>query len=179
MAPNLQARFREAAQDPDLLSLERDVALLDARLMSLLEKAGTSGPDWVKLKEARESLLVGRRTDNPVMQRDAINALVDLIAQGTSEWERWQQIDELIDSRRKLIEALHKHQVQNAQIVTLTQMQLLFTGLAQLIKQAFIRLMSQLHQDREKAAAQTALTEIAKGFKTLTNVRAGVGVSAA
>lgn len=170
MPKGLMSRWQEAMRDPQLLSLDRDVALVEARLMEVVKGTGEGNSNWVKLGERRTAILEARRTNDMKSVGENLNQLLELISTGCTEEERWKEIiDRLVEQRRKLIDSIHKHQVQAAQIVTLSEMQILFTGLAQIVRQSFVNLMAQLQEDREKKAAQKALAEISDGFTRLTN----------
>ena len=168
MPHGMAERFRQAATDPELLSLSRDVALIDTRLLEVLKSLDQSGFNFDAVVKAKNALVSSQQVQDINAMKAELGDLVRLIEASEGEMVRWLEIERLIEGRRKLIDSLQKHQVQSAQIVTLMQMQILFSGLAQLVRKAFVGLMSQLQDEREKKAAQKALSEISRGFQSLT-----------
>jgi hypothetical protein len=169
MPPAVAERFQKAAADPGRLSLVRDVAMIDARLLEVLGQLGKDGSNWDAVVKAKENILAAGRKDDNVALRNALNEVVAAIEAGSGEVERWKDISDLIESRGKLVEAIWKHEIQSAQILTMTQAKALFNGLAMLVRKGFVELMAQLVEDREKQAAQKVLTDIAEGMKKLAN----------
>jgi hypothetical protein len=61
---------------------------------------------------------------------------------------------QLIEQRRRLVDSIRRHEVQSAEVVTLTEAQVLFSGMAHLV--------------REHVKDKQALRAIAEGFAKLT-----------
>jgi hypothetical protein len=162
-------RFRKAASDPGLLSLVRDAAVIDARMLEVFGSLAKPGGSWDAVLKAKEAILTARRKNDMVALRNALIEAVAAIEAGSREVEGWKEISGLIESRRKLVEAIWKHEIQSTQIVTITQVQVLFDGLAKLVRKGFVELMGQLVGDREQQAARKVLTDISEGFLRLAS----------
>ncbi len=170
----LRGKFLRAQADPDLLSLARRVALLDARLAEVLPQTAEPGGDWVAAVQAFDKMDAAQASKNVEGARQAWGELrVAIKGGGAAEEaarERWREIDRLVEGARRLIDSIQKHQVQQAQVVTLMQMNTLFTGLANLVRKEFVRLTAQTKDEREKKAIQEALRNVSVGFQKLGNV---------
>lgn len=176
MPPMLRGAFLKAQADPDLLSLARRVALLDARLAEVLPKTAEPGGDWRAAVQAFDKMDAAQAAKNVEGARQAWGELRAAIKGGGGAEEalreRWREIDRLIEGARRLIDSIQKHQVQQAQVVTLMQMNTLFTGLANLVRKEFVRLTAQMKDERQKKAIQEALRNVSVGFQKLGNVTA-------
>jgi len=156
MPQGLGRRFSAAMSDPELLRLEKDVGLVEARLLELIERVDKSGAAqlWANVQGAfavfQEALHGGDKATVSV----ALNELGDRINRGAADWQTWGEIMQVIEQRRKLIDSIRKHEVQSAEIVTLTEAQVLFSGMAHLV--------------REHVKDKQALRAIAEGFAKLT-----------
>ena len=97
--------YQQALNDPDLVSLSSDIALMDVRLGEVLAKldTGEAGAIWKRLAVAC------REGDTELM---AI-----LIERGANEYRQWEDILPLIEQRRKLVESESKRtQVLNQNV---------------------------------------------------------------
>jgi len=156
MPQGLGKRFSAAMSDPELLRLEKDVGLVEARLLELIERVDRSGAAqlWANVQGAfavfQEALHGGDKATVSV----ALNELGDRINRGAADWQTWGEIMQVIEQRRRLIDSIRKHEVQSAEIVTLTEAQVLFSGMAHLV--------------REHVKDKQALRAIAEGFAKLT-----------
>ena len=156
MPQGLGRRFSAAMRDPELLRLEKDVGLVEARLLELIQRVDKSGAAqlWANVQgafaEFQEALHGGDKATVSV----ALNELGDRINRGAADWQTWGEIMQVIEQRRKLIDSIRKHEVQSAEIVTLTEAQVLFSGMAHLV--------------REHVKDKQALRAIAEGFAKLT-----------
>lgn len=137
MPANLGARFRAAAADPELLRLDGDVALLEARLLELLERVGvggSSGEAWGRLRGLWDEFR-SLKPDEVDRARLVMGSIGEAIASGTSDAATWAAIRELVEDRRRVIDSIRKHEVQAQEALTLDQAMLLFAALSQAVKQ--------------------------------------------
>jgi hypothetical protein len=159
-------RFRKAASDPELLSLIRDTAVIDARMREVFGSLGKPGGSWNAVLRAKEAILRARRKRDMVALRNALNDVVAAIEASSGEVERWREVSDLIDSRRKLVGAIWKHQVR----MTMPQIIALFNGLAMLVRKGFVELIAQLVEERDKQAARKVLADIVEGLESLAHL---------
>lgn len=129
MAP----RFAEAVSDGELIQLGRDVALVDARVGELLSEItqDSAGAIFQRIQKAW-----GRfRGGSPDEQAKAVVELTTLIEQGASDWLKWQEIYDLLERRRRLVESEFKRQAQLNQVLTVSEGVTLITAFVDIVKQ--------------------------------------------
>lgn len=150
----LGERFLASQQDPDLLNLKAEIALLDARLGDLLRRvdSGESGETWRKLKEAYRDLELASRTGDEVAHMLALESMGELIKKGAADAEAWREVQGLVEQRRKLVETERKRLVEMEQLITTDQAMVLVTRLTSAVKR-------HVHDER-------ILAEIAAEFGT-------------
>lgn len=105
-------RFQAAAADPALLELDSDIALVDTRLEEILSQleTGEAGAAWDRVQRAFTAYCISQTPP-------AFAALEDAIEAGASERERWAEVIELVDQRRKLVESQRKRLVEMKQML--------------------------------------------------------------
>ena len=170
MPRHLLQRFEAAASDPELLSLARHVALMNTRLLQLLEEFGQARVSVVKVKEAKAEFLKAHASGDQAALQIATNFMMKAIDGSVDEDDRWEKIDLAVEGARKLIDSIQKHQVQTAQIMTLMQAQALFTNLAMSVRKGFVGLAAQATDDRMKKLIQGALHLVAAEFQRAANM---------
>lgn len=135
MPQGMGERFREALNDPALLSLDKDVAIIETRLTELLASMKEPGGAWSAVIEWKDKVLAARASNDAALLGAALNGLIGAIVAGGGERERWAEVGELIEGRRRVIDSIRKHEVQAQEVLTLGQAMGLFTALAQAVKQ--------------------------------------------
>lgn len=134
MPRNLGARFHEAMNDPALLKLDQDVGLVEAQLLEALRKFEEPGADWARARRLFAEM------DAAILAGDGMAAnarraeLKNLIATGCAEAHTRQELLDLIEHRRRLIDSIRKHEVQAQEILTLQQAQVLYSGLCHIVR---------------------------------------------
>jgi hypothetical protein len=103
----MAADFDAAMSDPELISLRKEVATVDARIIDVLKRVdtGEAGVIW----QAAQAAMA--RFDQEWAQKDdagidaALAEMRRLLSQGASDWATWRVVvGELIESKRKLID---------------------------------------------------------------------------
>jgi hypothetical protein len=116
----LAQSVREAENDPELLSVRSEVALLHGRVSELVQRlyTGESGNLWNSLRTAWSSF----EAANEAKDKDAIAAslhqLRNLIQQGTRDEESWAELVKTIDAKTKIAQAEWKRLVDLRQVLT-------------------------------------------------------------
>src|SRR5688572_7711861 len=117
----LRERYEQAADDPELLSLRSEVALVDARLVDLLSRVdtGESGALWAELRRAYRAFARARLAgdDEPA----ALAKVEHLIERAGQDHQAWAEIGTLIEQRRKLAESESKRLITLQQMITAEQ----------------------------------------------------------
>lgn len=133
-------RYRESVADPELLNLRSDIAVLDARISELLASvdAGESGRLWRLLSSLRRDFLAAQRAEDKQGMADAMAELLNAVARGAQDWERWQEVADFLERRRRLVESEQKRLVAMQQMVTAEQAMTLVAALAASVREAVL-----------------------------------------
>lgn len=102
----LMPAARRALEDPDLISLDRDLVDVEARIDELkhrLDEAGDPGEMWPRLQGLWAAFWQALgRNDRTAMDR-ARGEIDGILRQGSHESSTWAELLELYDARRKLV----------------------------------------------------------------------------
>lgn len=128
----LMGSYSEALTDPQLLELGDEVALIDARLNDMLTRVeqGDSPDLWHQLRATYKDLhkAIFVEVDQTQMIA-ALNVMERLINRGIADWAAWQEIQNTIEQRRRLVESERKRLDQMEQLVTVSEMMVLASAL--------------------------------------------------
>jgi hypothetical protein len=134
MPTRMAARYAEAQQDPELLVLRDEIALLDARLADVLARVdtGESGALWSQLAKSWEAYIKAQYSAKPIAEKTAeMRARLDehaaLLERGRADYAAWAEIGTLLDRRQRFVESERKRYVEMSQMVSLEQA-MLFLG---------------------------------------------------
>lgn len=115
------AAYEAGMEDPELLNLRSEIALLDLRIQEAVRALGYEQPEeWFqRLREASQRL---KNAKGDKLQ-EAVNELCNIVeASYDTDAERaWNQIMETTDQRRKLVESEMKRQAQLQMMVPADQ----------------------------------------------------------
>ena len=97
---SLPVRYRDdylaALNDPNVLSLEKEIALIDARLVELMERVQGSGGTWQQAQSTFEAVIAAMQKEDQAAIRTALLAHRDLLQGNLSndkEWREWVSPD--------------------------------------------------------------------------------------
>lgn len=138
MPVGLAEAYRRAIHDPDLLILSSEIALLDARTLEILQRirTGEGRRAWEELKAVAASARAAReRGDNPELIRLLLQILDKVEDYTDSESDLWEEVYQLVEQRRRLVESERKRMVELKQFLTLDQAANLMNALAMVVKQ--------------------------------------------
>jgi hypothetical protein len=132
----LAARYEQAANDPDLLNMSEDIALLDTRLSERLARldSGESGVLWKKAQTAYYTMRQAMRAGDTPAAGVAMDELGGLITRGHTDHLAWGEIQDLLDQRRRLVDSERKRRVEAEQNITVEKALLLVGAIGQVIK---------------------------------------------
>lgn len=127
----LLEHYQTAIADSELLALREDIALIDARLVDLLQRVdtGESGSLWQHLQQISKKLLAAQANQDSVATTNSITELTELIQQGSSDYQIWREINKLLEQRRKQAESERKRLLDMQQYVSVEQAMILVSGL--------------------------------------------------
>lgn len=128
----LRQRYTEAVNDPDLISLHSELALLDTRITELTEAVDEAGGGelWESLGKAWNEFRDLQGTEDRDRIQIALNRVNRLIRDGAHEYMRWQEIRSTIRDRRRLASEERRRLVDLNQMMTVEQA---MTGAAALL----------------------------------------------
>lgn len=127
MPQRLLERYNEGVNDPDLLTLHDDVAVITTRLSELLDKVDKqdTGAAWKALRASYSKLQTSIRERDTVKTAGLLVELETLIDTGTSDWALWQEISSVMEQRRKLVETERRLLIERDQVITVEQMMIM------------------------------------------------------
>lgn len=130
----LLERYHEAAEDPRLLELQHDIALIDSRLAELLGRidTGESGRRWRVVQELAHAYRQALRDGSG--DEEALNELLGAIMAGVRDEAAWADIHGAVEQRRKLVESERKRLVETQQTITVEKAMLIIGGLTDIIR---------------------------------------------
>lgn len=116
----LLERYQEALTDPRLLELAEEIALIDARLQDVLRRVdtGESGRLWRQLKQTHEEMVEARQAGDVAAMAQKLNALGQMIDRGLADWAAWEEVEKLLEQRRRFVESERRRMVEMQQMIT-------------------------------------------------------------
>ncbi len=102
----LRARYQNTTNDPDRLSVQGEIALIDARIEDLLSRlsSGESGAAWEELNDAYFQMRTAAAQGLYEEERSQRFRLGNIIADAVDASTSWVNIVALIEQRRRLVE---------------------------------------------------------------------------
>lgn len=140
------SRYQEALTDSELLAMREEVSVIDARLADVLSRvdSGESGRIWSSLKKAWRDF----RRAKPADKLAAEMTIADLINEGVSDTEAWDEVRDLIDQRARLVSNERQRLVQLQQMLSVDQAMTLMAAVADAVRRHVV--------DRDALAAISA-----------------------
>lgn len=117
LASNLEADYRRSLEDPRLMELRDDIAILEARERELLRRlaedsdSAESSTRWNQTRLMFRQFKQARARDDDRTAAWALGELERLIIDGDGEARLTDDLQRLIGNKAKLIEAEHKRQM--------------------------------------------------------------------
>jgi hypothetical protein len=130
------AQYRAAVQDPTLMELRRDIALVDARIIDLLQRVdtGESSAVWQEAKATLRRFHRAQARQDPEKMREHLHVLQELIERGANDYAAWAEIGAEVERRRKLVESEQKRLVLASEMLSAEQAMHLLTVVVDVIK---------------------------------------------
>lgn len=104
---DLRKQYEESKHDPELLSHQPELRLMDLHLQKLLSTLNT--PEnleaFVRAREAFEEFKKSQREKNAAAMKHALDKLDLLFTVGIQSGSVWEEVREVIEQRRKLLES--------------------------------------------------------------------------
>jgi len=105
MPKRLLQKFQEAADDPELKTLNSDLAVASTRINELLTEldADTSGSLWDKTRGVFFEFMDA--SGDPARANELLGQLRQLITRGAAMASKWRELGEWLDRRGRLVAA--------------------------------------------------------------------------
>lgn len=132
----LGERFLASRSDPDLLNLNAEIALIDARLGDLLRRvdSGESGELWKALKGTFKELEQAKRNGDDLAEALAFDELGQLVSRASADYEAWIDVRLLVEQRRKLVDSEGRRRKDMQDMITSEKAMLLVTSLVDTVR---------------------------------------------
>ncbi|MHA2084423.1 MAG: HGGxSTG domain-containing protein [Candidatus Thorarchaeota archaeon] len=128
--------FKEASNDPNLLELRQELALVDSRVLELvqgLDKKGNA-QQFKELQSAFSYLLELRQSGaNGELLDEAISRMGASIEAGVQNHDIWEDIGVQIDRRQRLTESERKRLSDTHQMISSERLMALLAGILKII----------------------------------------------
>lgn len=127
----LMADYLASRDDPEILSLRSDIALIDARMNELLKRTATgeSGHLWRNVKTTLSAFKEANDRNNVKAAGSIMRQLLSIIDSGIADYDAWAELREIVDTRRKLVESERKRLTEMNLMVTANEAALLVRSL--------------------------------------------------
>ena len=133
----LFAECAAAAQDPELLSRRRDIALTEARITDILQRVdtGESGALWRAAQAAMAKFALEQARGHVEGMQLALATVQRLISSGADDYAAWQEIGALLEQRRRLCESEQRRLTLAHEVLTAEQATVLLGRVVDVISQ--------------------------------------------
>jgi hypothetical protein len=147
MPSHLKSDFQRALNDPDLLSLNHEIALQDVRINTLKEGLGFD-VDYNTRKKLNNLItsLADKLTDDGEITEDFLKVLVDVYRKGINQEHTWKQIDIATEQRRRLVDTAHHRERDLKTMIKADQAMALITGIAATCKECIGYFMNAVNE---------------------------------
>lgn len=133
----LLARLSAAIEDPERLTLQREIALIDARIGEMLARvdAGGAAAIWAELQESAEKYkklsLIGKYIEAEALLAE----IFETITGGMLDAAAWAEIHAALDQRLRFVGAENARLIALSKGLTVDQVSLQFRALVDAIRQ--------------------------------------------
>lgn len=133
----LAARYQEAVTDPDLLHLDHEIAVLDSRVGEMIAALDGSGATetWRALEKSLRACMAELQAENVAGATETLQQMGEIIENGGDESARWEEIFDLFERRRRLVETQRKTVVDMQQMITAERSMLMVGALVGIIRE--------------------------------------------
>ena len=160
----IRMRYKDALDDPDLMSLKHDIAVTEARLTELMEKidSGEAGKVWHNLKKAGVRFEDAYKSGNSDKLMQSVEAIRKLVTTGSNEYDAYNEIKDMQEHRRKMTETENKMLIAKQQMIPAEQVMVLIGVIMEVIHKHVT------NQVPDKEPQRALLTGISKDFSRLS-----------
>jgi hypothetical protein len=161
----LLQKYETARKDPELLSHQAELRLIDAHLGELLEKIkDCNGPDVVRrAREVWKDLQAAKANHDNEGTAEAFDTLGEVLASKEGNTIGWSEVREVVDLRRKILETETRRLKDSEATLTLEQSLTMIGFLNDAIRKA-------VNAHTSSDIAKLILTKVSQDFGRLVGV---------
>lgn len=133
----LIARYEESLRDTELLNLQGELSLIDARIADVLSRVDTAeaGALWKQARQHMKTFEAAQKSKDTGAMADSLVGIREIIARGVSDYASWDEVLKLISLRQKLVDSEHKRLVAMQGMITTNQAMTLIAALVSIVRQ--------------------------------------------
>lgn len=121
--------YLRAIRDPEILSLEGEIGLIDVRLEALVKRVAVAPGAWTDLKVLYEQLVAAMNAADSTQIRANLLAIGDLANGAVDDDRNWHQVVALTERRRSLVESERRRLVEQNMFMSREQVHAYGTAL--------------------------------------------------
>jgi hypothetical protein len=142
---HLQGDFNKAKNDPDLLSLDHELRLIDVQIaqQKAALETGLGAAAWKKLHSLADDLEYSLENE-PERSEDLAVQMINVIRKGVKEREVWKEINNTAELRRRLADTGHKRERDLNLLLKADQAIALVTAMASICREAIAKMIIRL-----------------------------------
>ncbi len=128
----LAETYREAMQDPEMLALKSEIALVDALIAQVIQSLPDNNAPrtWERIRQTWAKVRRAAKDGDMTKMVDAMNEHGAAIRAGSDESRARQELADHLDNRRRLVESERKRMVEMQQVITAERAMILFNAIA-------------------------------------------------
>lgn len=136
LPPAMLKAYQEMVNNPDLLSVREDVALIDTMIAAKLPllESGESAQHWEQVAKFIRQARIAYKTENYGTLEDALNELEAISDKRRLFYATEQEVGNQLELRRKLVDTENKILYNKERALTVEQAMLLMSALLDSVK---------------------------------------------
>jgi hypothetical protein len=144
----LQENYNTALSDPELKELTADLALIETRIIQLLEQVEQGG-GFTGVRAIKANAEHFKTATNDTAKLAALGVLLRTIDRVYAYFDTWDDIINLLERRRRVVDTEARRQKELNLIVTIPQLEVTVQALVEIIKSRIQdqKLLSAISQD--------------------------------
>lgn len=130
-------KYRDALADKELIRLDDEIAVIDARLKSEMESLKITGMNergWGRAQDLYRSLRRATVSGNTKLAAKSLNDLGTVLLVTATDSIAWDDIVNLIDQRRKLVETERKRLQDEDNAIGIEKLMLMIAAIIDIIR---------------------------------------------
>lgn len=127
----MRADYQRTENDPNLISNEKEIALVETRLIDMIKGAelGESTSNWESVREAWDEFNQAMTDADGEGAKVIASRINDLITKGGNEIAFWDSMLKVLEQRRKLVDSEVKRLLQGQEVLTANNARLIYDAL--------------------------------------------------